>query len=190
MRSASLNAALFGLGFAALALIARETYNPYIKPVLQEAGLFEVKPINGKYHFAGHPKIVDGDTIKLNGKSLRFAKIDTCENTQLAQTAIGEIDCGRWATEGLRTVIDGEKITCESNRLDRFKRYIVECIQTNIGDIGTSMLRRGFAFPYDEKRLPKTAKIALNNARQEGRGIWDFVSVEQPREWRKKHRRK
>ena len=92
-------------------------------------------------------KVVDGDTIHLNGEKIRFTGIDTPE---LKQTCInqGIIDsCGLTAKEILIDKIANYKVECISEGKDQYKRTLAECFVNN-ESLSSYLVRSGYAFAY------------------------------------------
>jgi len=92
-------------------------------------------------------RVVDGDTIHLNGEKIRFTGIDTPE---LKQTCIKEgfIDqCGLTAKEILIVKIGDNKVECISEGKDRYKRTLAECF-VNDESLSSYLVRSGYAFAY------------------------------------------
>ena len=92
-------------------------------------------------------RVVDGDTIHLNGEKIRFTGIDTPE---LKQTCInqGIIDpCGVTAKKILIEKIADNKVECISERKDRYKRTLAECF-VNDESLSGYLVRSGYAFAY------------------------------------------
>ena len=92
-------------------------------------------------------RVVDGDTIHLNGEKIRFTGIDTPE---LKQTCInqGIIDpCGVTAKEILIDKISDNKVKCISEGKDRYKRILAECFVNN-ESLSSYLVRSGYAFAY------------------------------------------
>ena len=76
-------------------------------------------------------KVVDGDTIHLNGEKIRFTGIDTPE---LKQTCIkqGIKDyCGITAKKILIDKIGNKTVECISQGKDQYKRTLAECFVNN-----------------------------------------------------------
>ena len=76
-------------------------------------------------------KIVDGDTIHLNGEKIRFTGIDTPE---LKQTCLkeGVKDlCGVTAKQILIDKIGNNNVECISEGKDQYKRTLAECFVNN-----------------------------------------------------------
>ena len=92
-------------------------------------------------------KITDGDTIKINGKKIRFSGIDTPE---LKQTCIkdGENNsCGLTAKQILIDKIGINKVKCIEEGQDRYKRFLAECFINN-ESLSSYLVRSGYAFAY------------------------------------------
>ena len=92
-------------------------------------------------------KVVDGDTIHLNGEKIRFTGIDTPE---LKQTCIKEgieNSCGVTAKQILVNKIGNNTVECISEGIDRYKRILAECF-VNDESLSTYLVRSGYAFAY------------------------------------------
>ena len=92
-------------------------------------------------------RVVDGDTIHLNGEKIRFTGIDTPE---LKQTCInqGIIDpCGVTAKEILIDKISDNEVKCVSEGKDQYKRTLAECFVNN-ESLSSYLVRSGYAFAY------------------------------------------
>ena len=73
-------------------------------------------------------RVVDGDTIHLNGEKIRFTGIDTPE---LKQTCVKEgltEPCGVTAKEILIKKIGDNKVECINEGKDQYKRTLAECL--------------------------------------------------------------
>ena len=92
-------------------------------------------------------KIVDGDTIHLNGEKIRFTGIDTPE---LKQTCLkeGVKDlCGATAKQILIDKIGNDNVECISDGKDQYKRTLAECFVNN-ESLSSYLVRSGYAFAY------------------------------------------
>ena len=67
-------------------------------------------------------KIIDGDTIHLNGEKIRFSGIDTPEIKQTCVKNNEVIKCGIKAKELLVEMIGNKKINCIREGKDQYKR--------------------------------------------------------------------
>ena len=92
-------------------------------------------------------KIVDGDTIHLNGEKIRFTGIDTPE---LKQTCLKEgvkNPCGLVAKQILINKIGNNEVDCISEGKDQYKRTLAECFVNN-ESLSSYLVRSGYAFAY------------------------------------------
>ena len=119
-------------------------------------------------------KVVDGDTIHLNGEKIRFTGIDTPE---LKQTCIKEgiIDsCGLTAKEILIEKIADNKVECISEGKDQYKRTLAECF-VNDESLSSYLVRSGYAFAY--RKYSKKFIKDEDYARLNKLGMWSMEFV-------------
>ena len=116
-------------------------------------------------------RVVDGDTIHLNGEKIRFTGIDTPE---LKQTCVKEgfIDpCGVTAKEILIVKIGDNKVECISEGKDRYKRTLAECF-VNDESLSSYLVRSGYAFAY--RRYSKKFIPDEDYAKDNKIGMWSM----------------
>jgi endonuclease YncB( thermonuclease family) len=131
---------------------------------------------------SGVPKIIDGDTIKILNKRIRFHGIDTPEKKQFCVKNSKEYRCGKEATNALKKKIDGELVTCKvQDKLDRYKRYIGVCFLGDI-DLNKWMVRNGYAVAY--RRYSEDYIKDENYAKKNKIGLWSSKFIH-PEKWRK-----
>ncbi|MDA9604699.1 thermonuclease family protein [Candidatus Pelagibacter sp.] len=126
-------------------------------------------------------KVVDGDTIHLNGKKIRFEGIDTPE---LKQTCIkqGIKDyCGVTAKKILIDKIGNNTVECISKGKDQYKRTLAECYVNN-ESLSSYLVRNGYAFAY--KKYSKKFIDDENYAKANKIGMWS-MKFEYPWDFRK-----
>ena len=129
-------------------------------------------------------RVVDGDTIHLNGEKIRFTGIDTPE---LKQTCIKEeaIDpCGITAKEILIKKISNNKVLCISEGKDRYNRTLAECF-VNDESLSSYLVRSGYAFAYrkySKKFVPDEDYAKLNKI-----GMWS-MKFSYPWDYRKSNK--
>ena len=126
-------------------------------------------------------KVVDGDTIHLNGEKIRFTGIDTPE---LKQTCINQeiIDpCGLTAKEILIDKIANYKVECISEGKDQYKRTLAECFVNN-ESLSSYLVRSGYAFAY--RRYSKKFIQDEDYARINTIGMWS-MKFDYPWDYRK-----
>ena len=70
-------------------------------------------------------RVIDGDTIVLNSKKIRFHGIDTPETHQKCKNDKGILyACGLRATKELKKIIGTNKVICQKKTTDRYRRSI------------------------------------------------------------------
>ena len=92
-------------------------------------------------------KVVDGDTIHLDGKKIRFSGIDTPELKQKCIKEGVKDYCGIKAKEILIEKIAQNKVECISEGKDQYKRTLAECFVNN-ESLSSYLVRSGYAFAY------------------------------------------
>ena len=97
--------------------------------------------------FADNLKIVDGDTIILNGEKIRFSGIDTPELKQTCMKGEQKVFCGMFAKMLLIKKIGNETPKCISEGKDAYKRTLAECF-VNGESLSKFLVRSGYAFAY------------------------------------------
>ena len=140
---------------------------------------------------SGKAKIIDGDTLKINNKKIRFSGIDAPESyffgkKQLCILNNVEILCGILSKKKLKKKIVKSFVNCllEKNK-DRNKRYVGECY-INKESLSVYMVRSGFAFDYPKYSNGKYKKDQ-EFAKFYSLGLWN-MKFEYPWIWRKKNR--
>jgi len=131
--------------------------------------------------YADNLKIVDGDTINLNGEKIRFTGIDTPE---LKQTCIkdGVKDaCGITAKQILINKIGSNKVECISEGKDRYKRTLAECFVNN-ESLSSYLVRSGYAFAY--RKYSKKFILDEDYAKTNKLGMW-AMTFQYPWDFRK-----
>ena len=132
---------------------------------------------------ANKVKVVDGDTIHLNGEKIRFSGIDTPEIKQVCNKNNEVIKCGILAKELLINKIGKNKVECFNEGVDRYKRILAECFVNN-QSLSKYLVREGFAFAY---RKYSTKFIEDENfAKKNKKGMWS-MTFEYPWDYRKKN---
>ena len=97
--------------------------------------------------FADSLRVVDGDTIVLNGEKIRFTGIDTPELKQTCLKDDQEVGCGITAKMLLVKKIGNNTPECISEGKDVYKRTLAECF-INGESLSSFLVRSGYAFAY------------------------------------------
>ena len=131
--------------------------------------------------FADNLKIVDGDTIVLNGEKIRFSGIDTPELKQTCMNSDEKVFCGKSAKMLLIKKIGNEMPECISEGKDAYKRTLAECF-VNGESLSSFLVRSGYAFAYRKysKKFIKDEEFAKENKL----GMWS-MKFQYPWDFRK-----
>lgn len=120
-------------------------------------------------------RIVDGDSLVLNGAKIRLFGIDAPELSQTCTDMRGrEWACGRWS-RGVMARVSVGVLSCVEIDRDRYGRMVARCAGAQ-GDIGAAMVRAGAAYAYEKYStdyLPHQ-----DEARQSGKGLWRAGSID------------
>jgi len=119
-------------------------------------------------------RIVDGDTIHLNGDKIRFSGIDTPEIKQMCKKNELVIACGLMAKNLLEKKIGNDTPLCIMESKDQYGRLLAECF-VNKESLSSYLVREGFAFAYTKysKKFVEDENFAIKNKL----GMWsmDFI---------------
>ena len=131
--------------------------------------------------FADNLKVVDGDTIVLNGEKIRFSGIDTPELKQTCLKDDEEVDCGMTAKILLVKKIANNTPECISEGKDAYKRTLAECF-VNGESLSVFLVRSGYAFAYRKysDKFIKDEEFAKENKL----GMW-AMTFQYPWDFRK-----
>ncbi|NQW07453.1 MAG: thermonuclease family protein [Candidatus Pelagibacter sp.] len=126
-------------------------------------------------------KIIDGDTIHLDGEKIRFTGIDTPELKQTCVNAGVKDNCGITAKQILIDKIGDNIVECISEGKDQYKRILAECFVNN-ESLSSYLVRSGYAFAY--RRYSKKFVLDENYARINKIGMWS-MEFDYPWDYRK-----
>ena len=126
-------------------------------------------------------KVIDGDTIVLNGEKIRFSGIDTPELKQTCLKDNEEVGCGMFAKMLLVKKIDNNTPKCISEGQDAYKRTLAECF-VNGESLSAFLVRSGYAFAYRKysDKFIKDEEFAKENKL----GMW-AMTFQYPWDFRK-----
>ena len=117
---------------------------------------------------ANNLKVIDGDTIVLNGEKIRFSGIDTPELKQTCLKDNEKVDCGMLAKKLLVKKIGNNTPICIGKKKDFYKRTLAECF-VNGESLSKFLVRSGYAFAYrkystkfiEDENYAKTKKLGM-----------------------------
>ncbi len=128
-------------------------------------------------------RIVDGDTIHLDGHKIRLLGIDTPEMRQFCQDSNGaDWPCGIRARDMLAGMVGAStQVDCVISGRDRYKRLLGRCFAGSL-DVQRALIAAGFGVAeYTPDYQDEEAK-----AKQLKLGMW-AGTFERPRVYRKSH---
>ena len=131
--------------------------------------------------FADNLKVVDGDTIVLNGEKIRFSGIDTPELKQTCIDKDQEVFCGVSAKMLLIKKIGNKIPVCISEGKDIYKRTLAECFIDG-ESLSSFLVRSGYAFAY--RKYSKKFVEDEEFARANKLGLWS-MKFQYPWDFRK-----
>ena len=145
------------------------------------------------YSLAYELKVIDGDTIILNGEKIRFSGIDTPESyyrgkKQICYDGNTQVFCGDLSKKILIEKIGNNEVLCiKEKKPDKYKRILAECFVNNVS-LSKYLVKSGYAFDYtyySKKKFEKDQEFAKDN----NLGLWK-MKFDYPWVWRKKVREK
>ena len=131
--------------------------------------------------FAENLKVIDGDTIVLNGEKIRFSGIDTPELKQTCIYKNQEVICGVFAKMLLIEKIGNKTPVCISEGKDIYKRTLAECFIDG-ESLSSFLVRSGYAFAY--RKYSKKFIEDEEFARANKLGLWS-MKFQYPWDFRK-----
>jgi endonuclease YncB( thermonuclease family) len=126
-------------------------------------------------------KVVDGDTIHLNGEKIRFTGIDTPELKQTCIKNSAKDLCGITAKEILIDKIGDNIVECIIDGKDQYNRTLAECFVNN-ESLSSYLVRSGYAFAY--RRYSKKFIQDEDYAKVNQIGMWS-MDFQYPWDYRK-----
>ncbi len=126
-------------------------------------------------------RVVDGDTIVLNGEKIRFSGIDTPELKQTCIKGTEKFFCGQYAKMLLIKKIGNKTPKCIREGKDAYKRTLAECF-VNGESLSVFLVRSGYAFAYRKysDKFIKDEEFAKENKL----GMW-AMTFQYPWDFRK-----
>jgi len=130
----------------------------------------------------GIARVVDGDTLEINGEKIRLHGIDSPEIKQTCRAST-VYQCGQVATHALSNKIGQQPISCVGRDVDRYGRIVAICYLKE-ENLNSWMVSEGHAVAY--RKYSKDYVFEEERAKKNKNGIWEG-DFEYPWEWRKSH---
>ena len=123
--------------------------------------------------FADSLRVVDGDTIVLNGEKIRISGIDAPELKQMCMNGDEKVFCGKTAKMILVKKIGNQTPECIREGKDVYKRTLAECFINGVS-LSSFLVRSGYAFAYRKysDKFIKDEEFAKENKL----GMWSMKS--------------
>lgn len=127
----------------------------------------------------GNAAVIDGDSLRLQGREIRLFGIDAPEIRQTCTSGKDkqEFNCGKKAAMHLKSLTKQGNVKCEGSDLDKFDRLLAIC---SVGDveINRKMVSDGWAVAFGAYYAEES------EADRAQRGLWkgEFQS---PSQWRR-----
>jgi len=132
----------------------------------------------------GRASVIDGDTIEIQGESIRLNGIDAPESSQTCSDSLGKsYRCGARSAAALDELLSASSPTrCKFVERDRYGRFVGNCYRADGSSVQELHVRSGWAL--DWPRYSGGAYAAQQRAAQEeGTGLW-AGTFQLPWEWR------
>lgn len=118
----------------------------------------------------GPAKVVDGDTLDLQGQRVRLHGIDAPEGDQSCADRAGRAyRCGDRARAALARRVRGESVRCEPRDRDQHGRVVAVCF-VGAENVNRWLVEQGYALAY--RHYSRDYVDAEQVARDAGRGVW------------------
>jgi endonuclease YncB( thermonuclease family) len=119
-------------------------------------------------------RVIDGDTIEVDGTTYRIEGIDAPEVGQNCNSQFGEWTCGKAAVEAMAALVEGREVICEESGEDGYGRTLGTCSVNGL-DIGAEMVRTGMAWAFVKYSASYVRQEA--EAKDAGIGVWQVASI-------------
>lgn len=127
-------------------------------------------------------KVIDGDSIVVDGVEMRLEGIDAPEYHQLCYRADkSSYPCGIEAFKYMKKLVQNQNLSCKNLGKDRYKRQITVCFADGL-DINQEMVKSGWAVAYDRYSRDYVDDEKL--AKKKKKGVWQGKFMK-PELWRR-----
>ena len=128
-----------------------------------------VLPCNLQADETGVVRVVDGDTIEVDGTVYRINGIDAPEYGQTCGAVDATWQCGKKALALMVDLVEGREVRCEAVEPDAYGRVVGTCYAGDL-DIGSKIVKQGLACAF--VLYPTFSSNVESEVRQAGHHIW------------------
>lgn len=159
--------------------------NPQLRQALENMLQEIITGEPAREQHAGSVRVLDGDTLDMDGTRIRMFGIDAPESKQTCRRNRRDWACGEEATEALAKVIGRQSVRCEERDIDRYQRVVAECWAGG-RNLNAWMVEQGWAVAYREYggAIYDAQEASAKAAK---RGVWNGRFV-MPWDWRRGER--
>lgn len=127
---------------------------------------------------------IDGDTLRLDGESIRLSGIDAPEKQQACFLRGEYWPCGLNALYALKSRVNGHSISCKVTSSDKYDRILAECfVEGQRQSINQWLVSEGWAVAY--RQYSDRYVLFEWKARLFRKGVWRS-QFEMPWVWRRR----
>ncbi len=142
--------------------------------------LISVAPAGAQTATVGTPEVVDGETVRVAGKTFRLHGIDAPDLAQKCEIRGRVYNCGRVSMTALMDLVAGVEIRCVPRRGANASPVLANCFADGY-DLSEGMVHTGWALAMP-RHDTKYARIEAK-AKKAKRGLWKGKFAP-PWEWR------
>lgn len=149
--------------------------------ILSGSLFLDIKSVSDEAIVIGAARVIDGDTLDIQGNRIRIHGIDTPESRQTCLRGSITWLCGQEASALLRELTKNTQTKCERIDTDRYNRIVGKCFADG-KDVGEEMVRSGMALAY--RQYSKDYVSVEAAAKAASKGLWSGQFIA-PWDWRR-----
>lgn len=142
--------------------------------------------------FSGKTFVIDGDSIRVDGKEVRLFGIDAPEYSQTCFDAQNEeYTCGLASFNFTKKLAGGKNVECVYAEKDKYDRYLGKCsVDGPMGNVSINeeLIKNGMAVIYNFTESDEQMNEFEAEAKKKKIGIWKGA-FQLPKNYRKEHPR-
>lgn len=136
----------------------------------------------GRGAMVGYVRVIDADTIEMNGRTIRLWGIDAPESAQICDGLHRRWRCGDAATEAVQDYLRQSLVACYDKGEDVYGRMLGQCFVGHI-DLNGWIVENGWAFAY--RHYTRAYASKESSAKFQQRGVWVVRDPVRPWDWRR-----